>query len=116
LLSQQQLAAGPVPEPMTPIRSINLQTMWGLTIIGGLLVAGLFTRLAAIAGAGLLTMFYLAAPPWPGTPPEVGIEHNFIVNKVFIEVVALLAFASLPTGRWFGVDALFAALFRRRVR
>jgi uncharacterized membrane protein YphA (DoxX/SURF4 family) len=114
LLSQEQLAAGPVPEPMTPIRSINLQTMWGLTIIGGLLVAGLFTRLAAVAGAGLLTMFYLAAPPWPGTPPELGIEHNFIVNKVFIEVVALLAFASLPTGRWFGVDALFAALFRRK--
>lgn len=116
LLSEEQLAAGPVPEPMTAIRSINLQTMWGLTIIGGLLVAGLFTRLAAVAGAGLLSMFYLAAPPWPGTPPEVGIEHNFIVNKVFIEVVALLAFASLPTGRWFGVDALFAALFRRRTK
>jgi uncharacterized membrane protein YphA (DoxX/SURF4 family) len=116
LLSEEQLAAGPVPEPMTAIRSINLQTMWGLTIIGGLLVAGLFTRLAAVAGAGLLSMFYLAAPPWPGTPPEVGIEHNYIVNKVLIEVIALLAFASLPTGRWFGVDALFAALFRRRAK
>lgn len=114
LLSEYQLSAGPVPEPLTPIRSINLQTMWGLTIIGGLLIAGLFTRLAAIAGAGLLSMFYLAAPPWPGAPPELGIEHNFIVNKVLIEVIALLAFASLPTGRWFGVDALFAAMFRRR--
>jgi uncharacterized membrane protein YphA (DoxX/SURF4 family) len=114
LLSEQQLAAGPVPEPMTPVRSINLQTMWGLTIIGGLLIAGLFTRLAALAGAGLLTMFYLAAPPWPGTPPEVGIEHNFIVNKVFLEALTLLAFAALPTGRWFGVDALWGALFRRR--
>ncbi|MDZ4688000.1 MAG: hypothetical protein SH850_23245 [Planctomycetaceae bacterium] len=116
LLSEPQLAAGPVPEPMTAIRSINLQTMWGLTIIGGLLVAGLFTRLASIAGAGLLSMFYLAAPPWPGTPQELGIEHNFLVNKVLIEVIALLAFASLPTGRWFGVDALFAAVFRRRGR
>jgi uncharacterized membrane protein YphA (DoxX/SURF4 family) len=116
LLSEQQLVAGPVPEPMTPVRSINLQTMWGLTIIGGLLIAGLFTRLAALAGVGLLSMFYLAAPPWPGTPPELGIEHNFIVNKVLIEVIALLAFASLPTGRWFGVDALFAAMFRRRAK
>lgn len=114
LLSEAQLAAGPVPEPMTQLQLVNLQTMWGLVVIGGLLVFGLFTRLAAVAGAGLLTMFYLAAPPWPGTPPEVGIEHNFIVNKVLIEVLALLAFASLPTGRWFGVDALFVALFRRR--
>ncbi len=114
LLSQEQLAAGPVPEPMTPMRSINLQTMWGLTILGGLLIAGLFTRLAALGAAGLLTMFYLAAPPWPGCPPEVGVEHNYIVNKVSIEALACLAFVFLPTGRWFGMDALFAALFRRK--
>jgi len=114
LLSQEQLAAGPVPEAMTPLRSINLQTMWGLTILGGLLIAGLFTRLAALGAAGLLTMFYLAAPPWPGCPPEVGVEHNYIVNKVLIEAMACLAFVFLPTGRWFGMDALFAAMFRRK--
>lgn len=114
LLTTSQLALGPVPEPLTPIRRLNLQTMWGLTIIGGLLIAGLFTRLASLAGAGLLFMFYLAAPPWPGTPPEVGVEHNFVVNKVLVESLMLLAFAALPSGRWFGVDALFAGLFRRR--
>lgn len=114
LLSADQLARGPVPEPMTPMRSINLQTIWGLIIIGGLLIGGLFTRLSALAGAGLLMMFYLAAPPWPGTPPEVGVEHNFIVNKVLVEALMLLAFAALPSGRWFGIDAIFAALFMRR--
>jgi uncharacterized membrane protein YphA (DoxX/SURF4 family) len=112
LLTPAQLALGPVPEPMTPMRRINLQTMWGLTIIGLLLIGGLFTRLASLAGAGLLTMFYLAVPPWPGTPPEAGPEHNFIVNKVLVEALALLAFAALPSGRWFGIDALLAALFR----
>ncbi|MBI1346725.1 hypothetical protein GC163_10605 [bacterium] len=116
LLSESQLLAGPVPEAMTPVRSINLQTMWGLTILGGLLIAGLFTRFAALGAAGLLTMFYLAAPPWPGCPPEVGIEHNYIVNKVLIEATACLAFVFLPTGRWFGVDALLGLLFRRRPR
>ncbi len=116
LLSESQLAAGPAPEALTPVRSINLQTMWGLTIFGGLLIAGLFTRLAALGATGLLMMFYLAIPPWPGTPPGVGIEHNFIVNKVLIEAVACLAFAALPTGRWFGMDALVALLFYRRPR
>lgn len=114
LLDESQLAAGPIPERMTPMRRINLQTMWGLAIIGTLLIAGLFTRLSAIAGAGLLTMFYLAAPPWPGTPPEVGVEHNLIVNKVFIEALACLAIAALPSGRWFGLDALLGILFWRK--
>lgn len=116
LLSERQLAAGPVPEALTPMRRINLQTMWGLTILGGLLIAGLFTRLAAVGAAGLLMMFYLAAPPWPGTPPDVGIEHNFIVNKVLMEATTCLVFAALPTGRWFGIDALWGVLFRRRPR
>lgn len=114
LLTSEQLMLGPPPEPLTPIRRINLQTMWGLVIIGGLLIAGLFTRLASLAGAGLLMMFYLAMPPWPGTPPEVGIEHNFIVNKVLIESLVLLAFVTLPSGRWFGVDAIFGAVFARK--
>lgn len=114
LLTPEQLARGPVPEPMTAMRRLNLQTMWGLTIIGGLLIAGLFTRLASFAGAGLLFMFYLAVPPLPGTPPEAGPEHNFIVNKVLVESLMLLAFTVLPSGRWFGIDALLGAVFRRR--
>ncbi len=115
LLDASQLAAGPVPPPMTQMRSINLQTMYGLAIVGILLIAGLFTRLAALGGAGLLMMFYLAIPPWPGTPPEVGIEHNYIVNKVLIEAIACLAFVFLPSGRWFGIDAIGAALFGRKL-
>ncbi len=114
LLDEHQLAAGPVPERMTPMRRINLQTMWGLAIIGTLLIAGLFTRLSALAGAGLLMMFYMAAPPWPGTPPEVGVEHNLIINKVFVEALGCLAIAALPTGRWFGLDALLGVLFWRK--
>lgn len=114
LLSEEQLAAGPVPEPLTMLRLVDLQTMWGLTICGGLLIAGFFTRLAALGASGLLTLFYLAVPPWPGTPPETGPEHNFIVNKVMVEALACLTFVFLPSGRWFGVDGLFAWLWNRR--
>lgn len=106
LLSAEQLALGPVRLPSTPMDRINKQTMWGLTILGVLLLIGLGTRFAALGGAVMLTMFYLAMPPWPGVPEAPGPEHSFIVNKNFIEVVALLAIAALPTGQWFGLDRL----------
>jgi uncharacterized membrane protein YphA (DoxX/SURF4 family) len=114
LLDADQLATGPVAPPYSPVQSINQRTMWGLTIFGLLLMVGLCTRLSALGGAALLSMFYLAVPPWPGVQEIPSIEHNLIVNKVFVELVALLAIAALPTGKWFGIDAAVCALFTRR--
>ncbi|MFM9960458.1 MAG: hypothetical protein ACKV2Q_04450 [Planctomycetaceae bacterium] len=114
LLTTEQLARGPVRLPSTPVDRINQQTMWGLTILGVLLLIGLGTRFAALGGAVMLTMFYLAMPPWPGVPEAPGPEHSFIVNKNFIEVIALLAIAALPTGQWFGLDRLCAKLCCRK--
>ena len=116
LLSTEQLAAGPVPAAVTEMSQINARTMWGLTIFGFLLMIGLFTRLSSLGGAALLMLFYMAMPPWPGVQELPSIEHNLIVNKVFVEALALLALASLPTGKWFGLDAAISALlFRRKV-
>ncbi len=114
LLSPEQLTRGPVRLASTPVDRINRQTMWGLTILGVLLLAGLGTRLAAIGGAVMLTTFYLAIPPWPGVPEAPGPEHSFIVNKNFIEIVVLLAIAALPTGKWFGLDQLVGKFCCRR--
>lgn len=114
LLSVEQLAAGPVPPAPSPIRSINLRTMWGLTVFGLLLMLGLFTRLSALGGAALLSLFYLAMPPWPGVQEIPSIEHNLFVNKVFVEMLALLAIAAMPSGKWFGLDAAVSVLFSRR--
>lgn len=114
LLSAEQLALGPVRLPSTPMDRINKRTMWGLAILGTLLLVGLGTRFAALGGAVMLTMFYLAMPPWPGVPEAPGPEHSFIVNKNFIEVVALLAIAALPTGQWFGLDRLVAKFCCRK--
>jgi len=114
LLSVEQLATGPVAPAASPIRGINLRTMWGLTIFGLLLMLGLFTRLSALGGAALLTLFYLAMPPWPGVQEIPSIEHNLFVNKNFVEMVALLAIAAMPSGKWFGLDAAVSVLFTRR--
>lgn len=114
LLSTDQLAKGPVAEPTTEMSRINFRTMWGLTILGFLLITGLFTRISALGGAALLLLFYLAMPPWPGVQELPSIEHNLIVNKVLVEMLALLAIAAMPSGRWFGLDAIVSVLFHRR--
>ena len=106
VLKLDQIQRGRLPLPPSKIDSINWKTMWGLTILGFLLIVGLFTRTAAIGAAVMLTMFYLVLPPWPGVPEAPGPEHSFIVNKNFIEVMACLALACLPSGRWLGFDAL----------
>ena len=79
-----------------------------------MLIMGLGTRLAAFLGAVMLSGFYLAQPPWPGVPPAPGPEHSYIVNKNLIEVIALLAVAVLPTGRWFGLDAFVERWWAKR--
>ncbi|MBD3672445.1 MAG: DoxX family protein [Planctomycetaceae bacterium] len=114
LLTYEQIARGPVPVERTKINQVNQLTIWSLLILGVCLIAGFATRIAAVAGAGMLMSFYLVWPPWPGVPEAPGPEHALWVNKNSIEAVALLAIALLPTGRWFGVDALLGALFWRK--
>lgn len=114
-LQVKQLMSGPLPKEPSQTMMIDWSNMIGLTAIGACLVLGLFTRLAAICGAGMLTMFYLAMPPWPGYP-EVPMQegHYMIVNKNLIEMIALLAIASSGVGRWWGLDAYLSARSMRR--
>lgn len=112
LLSPEQHARGPVPEPWTMLRISDTLTILGLTALGLMLIFGLFTRFAALAAAVMLFSFYMAMPPLPGLPPAPGPEHSFIVNKNLIEVIALLAIAMLPSGKWFGLDGVLAVFFK----
>lgn len=111
MLTPEQLAKGRLEYDDAPVHGINRMTMWSLIILGTLLIVGFCTPLAAIAAAVMIFMFYLPMPPWPGVPQAPGPEHSFIVNKNLIESLALLAIAALPTGRWFGIDALLARMF-----
>ncbi len=111
VLTEEQRQMGPLPPEDTPIHKIDMLTMWSLMILGGLLIAGFFTRISALLAAGMVLSFYLVNPPWPGTPPQIGPEHSYIVNKNLIEVMALFALTFLPTGSWFGVDGIFRGLF-----
>jgi uncharacterized membrane protein YphA (DoxX/SURF4 family) len=84
---------------------------WGITLTGACLLAGLLTRTACVAGAGLLLMFFLAMPPLPGWPESPRAEgHYLFINKNIIEMLALLTLATTRSGRWAGLDGLLQFL------
>ncbi|VAX39344.1 hypothetical protein MNBD_PLANCTO02-935 [hydrothermal vent metagenome] len=103
-LTIEQLQRGPVPAEPSQMRSLDNTTIWGLLILGGMLLMGFGTRIAALGGAVMLLSFYLVIPPFPGVPPAPGPEHSLFVNKNLIEMIALIAIVFLPTGQWFGLD------------
>src|SRR5262249_33781145 len=84
-------------------------------VVGFCLLVGLLTRPAALFGALFLLMFYLAMPPLPWVPDNPRVEgHYLFVNKNIVEMLALLTLATVPSGRWLGLDALLRLMFSRK--
>lgn len=77
---------------------------WFDAFVGGLLIIGLFTRIASLAGAGLLAGVIATQPPFVlGSAPTIYQS---------VELVALLVLFATCAGRVAGLDAL---LHRPRV-
>jgi thiosulfate dehydrogenase [quinone] large subunit len=92
----------------------NLITMYGLTIVGVLLMLGLFTRLAAAGGIAFILLFYLCNPPFIGYFYAIPTEGTYlIVNKNLVEACALVVILLTRSGRFGGVDGILHALFVR---
>jgi uncharacterized membrane protein YphA (DoxX/SURF4 family) len=98
--------------PLPPrVAWVDWSVRWGLVVIGACLLLGLWSRPAAFLGAVFLLMLYLSMPPWPWLPENLHVEgHYLFVNKNLIEMLALLVLATVPTGRWFGLDGLLRCL------
>jgi thiosulfate dehydrogenase [quinone] large subunit len=93
----------------------NLITMWGLTLVGLLLILGLFTRLASLAAIGFILMFYLATPPFVGYFYAIPSEGSYLlVNKNLVELCALVVILLTGSGRFAGLDRIVHGLFARR--
>ncbi len=88
------------------MEQINFAVIYGLTAIGLCLILGLFTRLAALGGAAFMCFVVMAQPAWPAIyPPDPMIAgHALLINRDFIEMVALLVIAAAAAGRWGGLD------------
>lgn len=113
-LTEEQKAAG-LPEITPPLNweltAVDWLTRWGLLAVGLCLLLGMLTRPAAVLGAVLLFLIYLAMPPLPGVPENPRAEgHYLFVDKNLIEVFALLVIASTRSGEWFGLDGLLRYL------
>lgn len=97
------------------LANADLITMWGLTLIGLLLMLGLFTRLASLAGIGFILLFYLATPPFVGYFYAIPTEGSYlVVNKNVVELCALVVVLVSGSGRFAGLDRLLHVLFDRR--
>jgi thiosulfate dehydrogenase [quinone] large subunit len=91
--------------------------MWGLTIVGLLLILGLFTRLASLAGMGFLLLFYVSTPPFVGYFYSIPSEGSYlIVNKNLVELCALAVILVTGSGRFAGLDRIVHRLIARRPR
>jgi uncharacterized membrane protein YphA (DoxX/SURF4 family) len=85
---------------------INKTVTYWVLGVGVLLILGLFTRFASIAGALFLLSVVATQPPWvQGAQP---------VYYQWVEMMALLVLATTPVGRWGGLDFFLHALFHRR--
>ena len=99
------------------LANADLVTMWGLTIVGFCLIAGLFTRLASVAGIGFILMFYFATPPFIGYFYTVPSEGSYlIVNKNLVEAAALGVIFTTRSGLFAGLDRIIHGLLPRRAQ
>jgi len=80
---------------------------WGLVLIGGALLIGVGTRTASFLGAVLLLLYYLSNPPLIGLETTIPTEGSYLfVNKVLIELAALLVVFAFRTSHLIGLDRL----------
>jgi thiosulfate dehydrogenase [quinone] large subunit len=95
----------------------NLITMYGLTIVGVLLMLGLLTRLAAIGGIAFILLFYLCNPPFVGYFYTIPTEGTYlIVNKNLVELCALAVILLTRSGLVAGLDRIVHGLLAGRGR
>ena len=104
-----------IPKSWTVIDYLDWSTRWFLTVVGVLLMVGLFTRFSSFAAAGFLLLTVLTQPSVPWLPAPPNAEGNYlIVNKNVIEMFALFVLMTTRTGKWFGLDAIVSSIFNRQ--
>ncbi len=102
-LNDDQRAQPPLAERGQPIERVDRTTTYVILGVGLLLLVGLFTRLASLAGAAFLLSVVAMQPFW--------VAEAAPTFKESVEMVALLMLATTPVGRWAGLDFFLAYLF-----
>lgn len=83
---------------------IDFVNKWGLTLLGLSLILGVAVRLFSLFGAGLMILYWLPVLDFPR------VEHGYLVDDHVIYALALLFFAAVKAGRWYGLEERCAKL------
>jgi uncharacterized membrane protein YphA (DoxX/SURF4 family) len=122
LLDKGQKERGLVTSSWNPLqwdrmKQIDFAVTFALTAIGLCLILGLCTPLAALGGACFMCFVVLTQPAFPTIyPPDPHVVgHSLLINKDFIEMLALLVIAATRAGRWGGLDVFVSRWILRPI-
>lgn len=97
-----------IAENPTMMGVTDFINIYGLTIIGLLLILGLFERVGYLGAAFLLLLYYLAHPPLLNVEYLLPSEGNTLwVDKNLIMLVAVIVLYFFPTSKIIGLDRAF---------
>jgi uncharacterized membrane protein YphA (DoxX/SURF4 family) len=91
----------------------DILNMYGLLVIGLALFIGAFIRYASIGAILLLVLYYFAYPPFGISFMNTTEGHFYIVDKIFIEAMALL-FILISKEKGYSIDNLIELSGRQK--
>lgn len=81
--------------------------IYGLTIIGLLLIVGLFTKAAGFGAISLLSLYYLSHPPLLNVVYMLPTEGSYLwIDKNVIMLCAVVVLILFPTSTQIGLDRI----------
>lgn len=96
------------PAMLAVVDNLNI---YGLTLIGILLILGLFERISYIGAAVLLMLYYISHPPLLTAEYLFPTEGSYLwVDKNMIMLATVITLFYFPTSRIIGLDR---AIFKR---
>ncbi len=94
-----------MPRSPSSIEIVDTTMTYGILAIGLLLLLGLFTRVACVAGAVFLLSVVMMQPFW--------VSEALPTFNQYVEMLALLTLATTQVGRWAGLDFFLAQFVSR---
>ena len=77
---------------------------WGLTLLGISLIVGIAVRLSAVLGALMMFLYWFPVLTFPY------VDHGYLVDDHIVYALALLYFAAVGAGRYYGLGERCARL------
>ena len=101
------------PEIMPIVDMLNI---YGLTILGLLLILGCFEKFAYIGAISILTLYYLSHPASLNAVYSLPAEGSYLwIDKNIVMLFAVVVLMVFPTAEQLGLDKLFLKSKKKRI-